>query len=82
MREQGHVVYVSPSYGMLVVRHSGGFALVEMLGDEGSIEVGDSVSGRWDALGGEPIFKSEEAYDAYFQGNWGTKEAAIKVANS
>jgi hypothetical protein len=82
MKSSGQVIFVSRNFGMLVVQHSDGFAVVELLGSEGEIVVGDTVRGDWDALGGEPIFKEAEAYDAYFQGNWGNKLAALKIARN
>lgn len=77
---QGRVIFVSRNGGMLVVQHDDGFALVEMIGDEGSIAVGDEVSGDWDALGGEPIRCGDDTYDAYFQGSWGTREIPTRMA--
>jgi hypothetical protein len=65
---------------MLVIQHEDGYALVELLGSEGTVAKGDIVSGDWDALGGEPLFHEGEELDAYFQGSWGSKEAAIRAA--
>lgn len=76
----GQVIFVSPNGGMLVVRHEDGFALVEMIGDEGAISVGDDVRGDWDALGGEPIRCRGHSYDAYFQGSWGVSDIPVRMA--
>jgi hypothetical protein len=65
---------------MIVVRHDDGYTLVEMLGDEGALVVGNTVSGDWDALGGEPIYSQGRRYDAYFQGTWGSPEIPIQMA--
>ena len=82
MRTQEQVIFVSRNVGMLVVQHGDGFAVVEMLGSEGEIVVGDKVAGDWDALGGEPITAHGQNFDAYFQGNWGSRDAAIKIARN
>lgn len=79
---RGEVAFVSLNGGMVVVSHDDGFTIVELLGNEGEIEVGDIVFGDWHALGGEPIKKSGEdgAYDSYYQGLWGNLNSAISVA--
>jgi hypothetical protein len=82
MKTEGQVIFVSRNMGMLVVRHDDGFAVVELLGDEGEISVGDQVAGDWSALGDEPLSSHGRTFDAYFQGNWGSKEAALKVARN
>lgn len=78
----GRVVFTSRNGAMIVVRHDDGYALVEMIGDEGSLSVGDTVSADWDALGGEPIFCRGTRYDAYFQGSWGSPEPPVRMASS
>lgn len=80
--ESGQVIFVSANQGMIVVRHSGGFAVVELLGGEGEFERGDNVQGNWLALGGEPIFKNKTRYSAYFQGDWATQSQAIRIARN
>jgi len=65
---------------MLVVQHEEGFTVVEMLGDEGILEVGDYVSGDWTAVAGEPIRREDEVFDAFFQGCWNNHNAAVMVA--
>jgi hypothetical protein len=76
----GHVVFASHNGAMLVVKHVDGYALVEMLGDEGAIAVGDAVSGDWDALGGEPICCRGSRYDAFFQGTWASPDPPVSMA--
>jgi hypothetical protein len=78
----GRIVFASQNSAMLVVRHEDGYALIEMLGDEGAIVLGDEVLGDWDALGGEPIYCQGSRYDAYFQGTWGSPDAPVKMARS
>jgi len=78
--KHGQVIFVSKNQGMIVVQHDDGFAVVELLGGEGEITQGDVVSGSWNALGGEFIIANGERYDVYMQGNWGSREGAIKNA--
>lgn len=80
--EPGQVIFVSRNGGMLVVRHDDGYAIVEMLGNEGEIEVGGQVRGDWNAVAGEPIYANGHRYDAYFQGNWPRRDAAVQVARN
>lgn len=80
MRESGRVIFVSRNGAMLVVQHDDGYALVEMLGYEGEIPIGAQVSGDWNAVAGEPIFRDGRHYEAYFQRNWPGRAAAIEVA--
>lgn len=82
MRTGGQVIFISANFGMLVIHHSDGYAVVELLGREGEIERGAAVSGRWDALGSEPLFVRGETFDAYFQGSWGSKDASIRIARN
>jgi hypothetical protein len=77
---RGQVIFVSKNGAMLVVQHDDGFTLVEMIGDEGALAIGDQVAGDWDAEGGEPIRSAGSKYDAYFQGTWGSREAPIEIA--
>jgi hypothetical protein len=67
---------------MIVIRHSDGFAVVELLGSEGEFGVGDLVAGDWTALGGEPIYKDRYPHDAYFQGSWGSAAQAVTIARN
>ena len=82
MRSNGQVILVSKNGGMVVVHHDDGYAVVELLGDEGTVRVGDMVQGDWNALGGEPLFADGETLDSYFQGNWGSRDAAIQIARN
>ena len=77
---KGRVVFVSGNGGMLVVQSDEGFALIELLGDEGQIETGDYVYGDWTALGGEPIRRDGESFDAYFQGCWANPQIPVEMA--
>lgn len=78
----GQVLFVSRNGGMIVVGHDDGFAVVELLGSEGEFQVGDAVRGRWDGLGGEPIFKEGAEYDAFFQGSWASGQQAVMIARN
>lgn len=78
----GQVAFVSRNGGMIVVRHDDGFAVVELLGSEGEFQVGDVVQGRWDELGGEPIYKDRLRYDAFFQGSWASGAQAVMIARN
>ncbi len=77
---EGRVVFVSRNGAMLVVQHDEGFAVVEMLGDEGQIVVGDHVHGDWRAVASEPIRRDDEVFDAFFQGCWGDPQQAVRIA--
>ncbi len=66
MHTLGQVIFDSRNGAMLVVRHDDGFALIEMLGDEGAIAVGAEVRGDWNAVADEPIFCEGRRYDAFF----------------
>lgn len=77
---RGHVIFVSKNQGMIVVQHDGGFALVELLGSEGELAVGDAVVADWNALGREEFRAHDESHDAFFQGNWGARQTAIDAA--
>lgn len=76
----GTIFFTSRNGGMIVVRHGDGYTLVEMLGDEGALAVGDAVLGDWDALGGEPIYSQGRRYEAYFQGTWGSPDPPVQMA--
>jgi hypothetical protein len=78
----GQVIFVSGNGAMVVVRHDDGYALVEMIGDEGALAVGDTCSGDWDASGGEPIRSGGNKYDAYFQGSWGSPDVPVEMATN
>jgi hypothetical protein len=76
----GTVAFTSRNGGMIVVRHDDGYALVELLGDEGALAVGDAVSGDWDSRGGERVYSRGRRYEAYFQGTWGSPDAPMRMA--
>jgi len=80
----GRIAFISRSQGMLVVSHDDGHTVVELLGHEGELGLGEQVSGDWDALGGEPLYSahSRKRYDAYFQGTWPSFEAAARIARN
>lgn len=80
MASAGRVVFVTRSGGIVVVRHGDGYCLVEMLGNEGELGVGDAVSGNWDEVGGETVRRGSEKFDCYFQGTWGDLEGAVATA--
>jgi hypothetical protein len=67
---------------MVVVRHDDGYTLVELLGDEGALAVGDAVSGDWDSLGDEPVYSRGCRYEAYFQGTWGSPDPPMRMARN
>jgi len=77
---RGQIVFVSRNGAMLVVQHEDGFTVVEMLGDEGVLQVGDQVLGDWTAVASEPIRRDGDLFDACFQGCWGNPNAAIQAA--
>lgn len=77
---QGQVVFVSRNQGVIVIQHDDGFAVIELLGNEGEFQTGDVVKGDWDASGGEPIFKDGGEFDAYVQGTWGSAARAVEIA--
>ena len=76
----GLVIFASRNGAMLVVAHDAGYALVEMLGDEGAISVGDAVSGDWHVVGAEPIHCRGSRYDAFFQGTWSSCDPPLSIA--
>lgn len=80
MSTSGTVIFSSRNGAMLVVQHEDGFALIEMLGSEGEIRVGARVRGDWNAVAGEPIYWDGRRFDAYFQGNWPSREVPIRLA--
>jgi hypothetical protein len=77
---QGRVVFSGRAGGMLVVQSEHGFTLVEMLGQEGEVVVGDVVRGDWDAEGSEPLFRGRDRFDAYVQGTWGAPDVPVRMA--
>lgn len=80
MADWGEVVFVSRNQGMLVVRSDEGFTVVELLGDEGFVQVGDRALGDWSANGGETITVRRQRLDAYFQATYGNPQMAVAMA--
>lgn len=80
MAEWGDVVFVSRNQGMVVVKSEEGFTLVELLGDEGFVEVGDRALGDWTAEGGERMTVRKRSLDAIFQGTYGGLVQAVTMA--
>lgn len=78
----GQVIFVSRNQGMIVVHHDDGFALVELLGGEGELEVGVAVSGDWGASGPETIRANGRRYEVVLQGSWGSRDVAITNARN
>jgi hypothetical protein len=66
--------------GALAVANDEGWTVVELLGSEGEIGVGDIVFGNWNALGGEDLICRGRKYSAYFQGT-GSKMWAVKMVS-
>ncbi|WP_343611124.1 hypothetical protein [Novosphingobium sp.] len=65
--QDGKVVEVWANGSMLKVHSGSTVSVVELLGDEGAIEVGDTLKGNWTALGGETIWRGSECFDAFIQ---------------
>jgi hypothetical protein len=78
----GRVAFVSRNGAIVVVQHDAGFTVVELIGDEGELSVGDSVRGAWDQNGGETLFKDGLRLDGYFQGTWGSGPHAVQIARN
>lgn len=78
----GTVAFVSKNGGWIAVQHDGGGAAAELIGDEGSVEVGDRLKGDWDADGGETVFSQnlQRNIDISIEGRFGSVQAAIKKA--
>lgn len=76
----GSVIYVSPMQNMIVVAHGDGWSVVELLGDEGEIDIGDTLNADWSELGGGVVRRGGESFDVYFQGTWGSHQAAVESA--
>jgi hypothetical protein len=78
----GNVVFVSKNGAWIAVQHDGGGAAVNLIGDEGLVEVGDLLKGDWDADGGETVFSQnlQRKIDISIEGHFGSVQAAIKKA--
>jgi hypothetical protein len=65
--ESGTVIAVSGDGGLIKVRSATTVTVIEMLGDEGELCVGDLVRGKWTSLGGETIYRNGQAFDVFIQ---------------
>jgi hypothetical protein len=72
----GTVEAVSKNKVALVVFNDEGWTVVELIGRDGEIAVGDSVLGDWQAVAGEDLIFNDERFSAFFQGT-GTKQWAL-----
>jgi len=69
MKGPGTVVDVSKNKAALAVSNEEGWTVVELIGSEGKIAVGDTVFARdWLAVGSEDIIFNDEVFGAYFRG--------------
>ena len=67
---------------MAVVKHDDGYALVELIGNEGELSKNDSLYGDWSANGGEIISKNRVDMDVYLQGSWPNDKIPIALAEN
>jgi hypothetical protein len=72
----GTVEAVSKNKAAFVVSHAEGWTVVELIGREGEIAVGDAFLGEWQAVAGEDLIFNGETFGAFFQGT-GTKQWAL-----
>jgi hypothetical protein len=72
----GTVMAVSRNQAALAVSSDEGWTVVELIGDEGEISVGDVVLGDWNAVAGEDLIFNGRKFSAYFQGT-GSKKWAL-----
>jgi len=69
---------VSKNKAALAVSNEDGWTVVELLGREGEIAVGDTVFARdWQAIGSEDLIFNDEVFSAVFQGT-GDKQWALR----
>jgi hypothetical protein len=79
--QSGVVVHHEPGTAFIVVQHGAGFTLVELIGHEGMIEVGEVLTGEWAVEAGAWVITSTGLkLDACFQGTRGTLSEALAVA--
>jgi hypothetical protein len=77
--ERGRVVMIGRA-GMALVRHSDGFAVMELFGDE--VAVGEVLSHDWLEVGhGYAVRNNGERIQVMMQGSWGTAEAARRACS-
>ena len=69
MKRPGTVVDVSKNKAALAVSNEEGWTVVELIGSEGKIAVGDTVFARdWLATDREDLIFNDEVFSAVFQG--------------
>jgi hypothetical protein len=69
----GTVEAVFKNKAAFVVSNDEGWTVVELIGWDGEIAVGDSILGDWQALAGEDLIFKGETFSAFFQGT-GTRQ--------
>jgi hypothetical protein len=70
MNEQGIVVF-APHDGFVVVQHSTGFTVIEIIDDETGIGCGNELhASSWEGLGSDTLYSSKGAYQAMFWGSY------------
>lgn len=65
--ETGTVIATMQGGTFIKVRSGSTVSIVEMIGDEGELQVGDKVRGNWTSLGGETIWRGSESFDVFIQ---------------
>jgi hypothetical protein len=63
----GTVIDTMNGGSFIKVRSGSIVSTVEMIGDEGELQVGDKVRGNWTSLGGETIWPGPESFDVFIQ---------------
>jgi hypothetical protein len=76
----GTVMAISKNKAALAVSNENGWTVVELIGSEGEIAVGDIVSGDWGKHGGQDLILNRRKFSAYFQGI-GSKRWALGLVN-
>jgi hypothetical protein len=77
----GEVVFVAVNNTeVIVVRHDGGFAVVELVGNEEKISKADRVSGDWSKLGQDSLLFGGRKLSCYYQGSLATLDEAVGMA--
>jgi hypothetical protein len=75
------VTFESGNGAMIVVQHDDGYALVDLIGDEGKIASGDQVfSTKWDDLGSQSIKSDAGLHHTYFYGSWSKEDIPVLMA--
>jgi len=82
MKKPGTVMAVSKNKARLAVSNEDGWTVVELLGREGEIAVGDTVFARdWLATGSEDLIFNGEVFSACFLGTGDRKWALGQIAH-